>query len=419
MTTPTTSDGSNEVDTDDDDTMSSSSVSTPSRGNTEREPVRVLYIVDETAHDSRSADLARLLTRIQIQQTQAAVCCLAPLDDGTEAIQGADVPVVSLELPPRSGPRAWLDAVLGVQRLRTLLDKFRPQVVHAIGPRAGAWAPLAVSLADAAPLIVSPTDVPRPRGFAQMASRWTRSVARPWLEADDVGPSFQVKWRGAKSDDGESVAVIPRGVEIPSVRGAPPLSEDEFVPGPFDVAFPLRPGGTDLVRRYLDPFRLVAALRDDARLVVMTSEATPPSLAPWTDDFGLADRVVVYSLPSEPARLIRSCRVMWLPEHSGGADHDMILRALCCGVPVVCDMRNPFRRDIEQIGGALMRDASWPSQFAEATRDLSDDEGLTAAVSRAGKVLVDQRYGFGAHVTAWRDLYAEIAIDVPPDPAAS
>lgn len=108
---------------------------------------------------------------------------------------------------------------------------------------------------------------------------------------------------------------------------------------------------------------------------------------------------------------MKRMNVLWM-HGSPWPQTSTILKAMCAGVPVVCDDTTPLAGHIREIGGALMCDGGWPRQFAEATRELSEDGKLSDAVALAGQEVVKRYHPFDLWSESLRDFYQEMQQDV-------
>ncbi|MCB9833272.1 MAG: glycosyltransferase family 4 protein [Planctomycetes bacterium] len=365
-------------------------------------PVKVLHLVDDTERGPRSARLAALLARLQRLQVRSLVISIDDYGAATEKIQARSVTVVSLEAP-RDRRGSMVENLGALLRLRPLLRRAEPDLIQAWGPRAERMARLLVA-GRRLPLLA--TGLPAaPAGAAGRLGQLALDLVLPEpprLLADHDEALLLDETRCVRAP----VRVIGAGIDLAAVRSAPALGLEELPTGPLRIGLPVRPGHGRSLRSMLEAFRPLAALRADLRLVVIGEPGTV-ELRPWVEDLGLAGRVELRSWPQEPAALLRRLDLLWAHDRPR-PDQGTILTAMAIGVPVVCDHDTGLGGDIREIGGALMRDARWPRQFAEATRELLDDDGLRAAVARAGRILVEERHGLERQAESLRRVYDEL-----------
>lgn len=159
------------------------------------------------------------------------------------------------------------------------------------------------------------------------------------------------------------------------------------------------PGSAAATRRVLAAFKALAATDAAIQLVVLTEQERAP-LAPWPEDFGLEGRVTRRVLGDDLDVGLGDLGQLWM--HAGGGcaiepDPRLALAALARGCPIVLDHHTSLAPGIREIGGGLMRDGAWPQQFAEAGREIIADGGLREALTRAGPILVGERFGREAY----------------------
>lgn len=367
--------------------------------------VRVLYVVDDTAPAPRIGWLSSLLKRLNRMQLNAAVVSLASHGDGTERIQGQDVPVVSLE-SDRSGLVEWSRCILGV---RALVRRHRPDVVHLIGPRVRVAGLLGAAVRRETKIVASHVTSGFNRGFAHLCERGaTRLVAVPLVVVEDR--DRLAAWRARPEGSRAPAAVIGHGIDLSAARSTTLVGEDVLPLGHL-VGAHVAPGRSDDLHRLLEAFRIYRRHRPDARLVVLGSPDAMP-VAPWSRDLGVDDSITYVSLPFMSASVLRRLAMLWV-HGTPTPDQGAILEAMSVGVPVICDATTGLAPSIREIGGALMRDGSWPRQFAEAARELERDPELARCVGAAGRIVADRHAPLWRQAECLRAVYGWLAHGEP------
>ncbi|HGY92892.1 MAG TPA: hypothetical protein ENK43_17140 [Planctomycetes bacterium] len=378
-----------------------------------RPPVRVLYVLDRTPRDRPTMDLVKRLGRLGRMQFHAAAVVLEPHGPGTEKIQGKNVRVVSLEARDQAGVSGFAADVKAILGLRSVVAKFDPDVVHAIGPRSLVIVGLAQTSFPRIPVVIEGIEAGRNRGFRGIFEKLARrSLTAPVIAQTD-GDAWDRPWLAWAPEDAR--IQMGHGIDLAAARSAPLLGPEELPLERRYLGLVLNPGETSALRPMLEAFRVVAADEPDLDLIVLTEGAAICS-ARWEEDLGLRGRILFREPPAEWASLVRRLEVLWVhgrPRPSQRA----ILEGMVVGVPVVCDHTTGLRPRIETLGGALMRDGQWPRQFAEATRELLESDPLRTSVGAAGKKLVEMEFPMAAHAERWRDLYEKLTcVSPPPNP---
>ncbi len=375
-----------------------------------RPPVRVLYVLDRTPRDRSTMDLVKRLGRLGRMQFHAAAVVLEPHGPGTEKIQGKNVRVVSLEARDRAGVSGFAADVKAILGLRSVVAKFDPDVVHAIGPRSLVIVGLAQTSFPRTPVVIEGLEARRNRGFRGIFEKLARRSLTAPIIAQTDGDAWDRPWLAWAPEDAK--IHMGHGIDLSAARSAPLLGPDDLPLERRYLGLVLNPGEVGALRPMLEAFRVVAADEPDLDLVVFTDGAVISS-ARWEEDLDLRGRVRFLEPPAEWASLVRRLEVLWVhgrPRPSQRA----ILEGMAVGVPVVCDPTTGLRPRIETLGGALMRDGHWPDQFAEATRELLASQQLRASVGAAGKKLVEMEFPMAAHAERWRDLYEKLTSASPP-----
>ena len=368
--------------------------------------LRVLYVLDDTRSTPTTAELVRILARLVPQRVQAAVCSIAPFGDATEDIQHENVPVVSLERAAAEGLLGVGRDILAVLGLRALVEKFEPDILHLFGRRALTVGRLAAGMTRRPFLGSVGTERVR-RGFAGLVDRLARSApgrGRLVFADQDAAAAYR-----SADGGGEPIEIVGHGIDARAMRSGFVTPFEVLPRGGFTVGCRIEPGSTDSLRTVLEAFRIFGAGVPEARLVLFAT-AAEAHLEPWVDDLELAGRVLAVAPKGDGSELIRRMDVMWIHARPK-PDQGLILRSFCHGVPVVCDHDTGLAPEIREIGGALMRDARWPRQVAEATRQIFADPEMRAALSRSGRLVVERRHPMGPYVSRLRSLYAAVVAE--------
>ena len=277
---------------------------------------------------------------------------------------------------------------------------------HLTQPPQSRWvAPLA-ALGSATSVVVRAQDELTQKGCGRRLLRlWSQTagrVSRRVLSREKNSARRRRFLRGSGIDQ-----VIPEAVDVSAVRGRVASNLEGVVAGSFVVGAYVGAGAIEEGRKILDAFRVFAARRGPADLVVWGAGADQ-RLESTAAEMDLGDRVHCLEDPHEPAELISALQVVWsmgICERS----RVTVLSAMALGVPVVCSHETDLAEGIREIGGALMRDVLWPRQFAEATRELAENSELTSALQSAGPILMNQRHRFYDHAVQIRELYDQLA----------
>lgn len=377
--------------------------SAESRGRNQWENhVRVVLLLDSTERGPIPVLAAALATRLNRMGTRLVVCSLAPHGPFSEKIQGTDTSVVALDGDLDGGLFAQVTSIM---RVREVLRRFDPDVVHALGRQSRWIAPLS-ALGTSAAVIIRAQDECVEGGLVNRAIRWWSSMAGRVSRRLATSLSSSRRRRRYQLSSGTDM-VLPETIDAAAARGRPPLEHDLRELPSHLIGAHIGRGDFQCAALIREAFAIFGSRRKRADLVLW-GEGAAAALESWQGSQGENGRVHVFDDLPEPERLIRTLDVVWSMDNSDAA-RLTTLTALAVGVPVVCSHRTDLAGGIREIGGALMRDISWPRQFAEATRDLINDPVLLSALQDAGPKLVDRSHRFHDHALALRGLYESLS----------
>ncbi len=291
----------------------------------------------------------------------------------------------------RLDPRLWL-------RLRGLVGRLRPALIHAHGARAG----FAVSrAAPQIPLVYSVHGyhfVAKPFGLRKLAILAERDCcARAKLTLFVCQHDRDLAAAAGILRPGQRHLVIRNGIEadLPPAIGSPSGRCLGFLGRLVEQKNPL------LLVDVLDALRA-----EDYRLVVIGDGPLLGPLRRRAEALALSDRVeLLGSLPRAAALArLRSVDVLLLPSLWEGLPLTP-LEAMAMGIPVVAHAVGGLKEIIEDGVSGVLIEGTDPASYAAAVRRLTAASALrTAIVARARRV-VAERFSWSAAQRAYLDLY--------------
>jgi glycosyltransferase involved in cell wall biosynthesis len=194
------------------------------------------------------------------------------------------------------------------------------------------------------------------------------------------------------------VMVVPKGVDLDARPHHLPPSGAEII---FVGYFAWRPNVEGALELCDQIFPRIKA-RVPSTTLTLVGAAPPPGLlsraGPAVRFTGEVDEVLPH---------LHSARVTVMPLRAGGGTRIKVLEALSTGAPVVA---TPFA-----VEGIAVRDgvhaliAQSPADLAAAAATVIENDELAASLSRAGRALVEQRYGWSTVARPLVDLHRELA----------
>jgi len=298
----------------------------------------------------------------------------------------------------RADPRLWW-------RLRALVRRLRPALIHAHGARAGlplGWAKGAVPMlysvhgyhfvARAGPL----------RRLAIAAERRCSAAALATVFVAD-GDRAVAKRTGILGACRRHV-LIPNGVDLER------LPSPAAAPDPFALAFLGRLVGQKNPLALLD---ILDRLRDEPfRLEVIGDGPLRGGMAARAAALGLRDRVTFHgALPhAEGLALLAGQGALLLPSAWEGLPM-AVLEAMALGVPAVASAVGGIPEAVEDGQSGLLCAPGDLDGFTAAVRRLAGDADLRARITAAARQTVASRFSWQAGRRAYLDLYRETLAD--------
>lgn len=313
--------------------------------------MRVLHVINSLSGSGGAEQgLVREAVRFNRDVDQMVVK-LFPQDHLTSELEAKGIPTVSLDLDSSRSGWNW---PLGVLRLRDLVSRFRPDVVHSSLTSANLVAQLATR-GDPTPVLSTFTlsgDVDLVRKYQPGAAAMRAALLRRISAAS--ARQGHVWFRALTSDsrstscratgvDPSRVKVIPRGVPIPDLSD--PIPERAALGLPPDAPLILNVGRQTAQKGHPDLIAALAQVRDtmDAHLVILGREGDgTPALRGAIARHRLNEHVTVVSYSPRPYDYYRVADVFAFPSFMEGLG-TALLEAMACGLPVVAYDIPPVR----------------------------------------------------------------------------
>jgi phosphatidyl-myo-inositol alpha-mannosyltransferase len=282
------------------------------------------------------------------------------------------------------------------KRVRSALERFDPEVVHAHEPLTPSTSMFATRWGGAPVVATFHSGAGRARLF---------DVAAPALRRVAAGIEIRVAVsRAAAAFAGRRIGggfvVVPNGVDLDRFRDASPA---ELPPGRrilFVGRLDKRKGFPDAVRA----FDRVASRVPEALLLVV---GTGPDAAAL-DELGPDTRrrvVLLGAVPNEDLHHVEaSCEVLMAPSIGGESFGIVLVEALAAGLPVVASNIPGYDEVIRDGDDGLLVPPQDPATLASAVRRVLRDPDLADRLARAGRRRAE-RYSWDVVTTQLEVLY--------------
>lgn len=376
---------------------------------TKRSSIRVCYVVGSLDVGGAERQIVELCQRLDKDRFSPEVVTLGPSGAMARRVESGGVPVhtfrpTSLRSRSVRDPRRLFSALRGVLRLRSLIRRRRPDIVHAFLPEACAVAAAAIGRRATPPLIVAKRSLVRSIAFAPFFLRMTRFANR---RAQVIHVNSEAVGREISSREGgpaEKMRLVYNGVDTRVFR--PPESPSlrprvrigmmaNFIPykGHREAVEAL-----DRVRRDFPAVELWLWGRDGASAL---------GVKRLCRDLGLEDCVRFLGIAHDPANALRQLGIFLSASHEEGFSNS-ILEAMATGLPVVATSVGGTAEQIEHGQTGLLVPHGDSQALSEALRTLLADEALASQLGSAARCRAVDHFSVERMVGEMAGLYEEL-----------
>lgn len=302
------------------------------------------------------------------------------------------VPYNGSVAPVAPGPGA-------ARRVRSALEEFRPQVIHAHEPLTPSVGMFATRYPDAPVVATFHAYADRAILFSALAP-----VLRRVWDRLDVRVAVSAAAREfvrRRFPEGE-VRIVPNGVEVEQFMDAEPIALPEGRRILFVNRLDRRKGFPVMV----DAFGLVAATHPDALLVVAGAGAERSAVRRLPRQ--VRERVVL--LGNVPHDLLppyhAACELFCSPATGRESFGIVLVEAMAAGLPVVATDIPGYREVVRADEDGLLVPPEDPAATAGAIRRLLEDPDLAGRLAKAGRIRAE-RYSWDAVTREVEAAYEE------------
>lgn len=358
---------------------------------------KILFLVPSLGVNGTSQQLQLLTRGVSRARFRVCVAVLAEGGSHAESLRAEGIEVHEL------GWKRWLD-LRPLQRLRQVLEAYRPDVIHA-------WHRISLrALAAASPrslgrLIVSGAVHERTRDWAwQPLDRWALRRAKSIVVSGLAEAQY---CRQQKIPEGK-IAHIPPGVTSLPASGAHShlrrlagTGHDARLVG---CAGPLVPG--ECFQDAIWTLDILKYLFENLHLLLIGDGLDRGRLEQFVRALGAEEYVHFLGYQPDVAALFGSCELVWVPSRRHGGVQ-VALEAMAAGRPVVAS-RLPALAEIVIDGKTgFLIDPGDKVALARKTRLLLDDPQRARQMGEAGRQRVEQEFTAGRFVDRFARLYED------------
>ncbi len=358
--------------------------------------IRVLHLIDETAHEGTWATLRRLIGHGVLPGCEHGIALLGRADE-----PAGGSAVASIRFPARFG---WLPAI--APRVRGTLRRRHIHLVHAWGPLATAIAHLAV---DDSPFIATVTSPPVRRSWSRWW--WFGSGSAEPLASAIVCPSQTYLRRAIEAGmPADRCGVIQPAVDFAAINEARRSSRREMLglaaSGPVLLTAPppSRAGG------HYHAVWAAAILQHvwpDTRIVVPGVSAEARRLRRFVASFGQPALLVATGNRFPFERLLAIADVMVVAAHED-VPAEPIAWAMAAGTPIVATAVPAVTEYLADHRNALLCRPGKATVLAARIRALLRDPALSRRLADTGRGDAFGAFGAERLIRQYRALYANV-----------
>ncbi len=364
---------------------------------------RILHIVDSLGPRGTASQLLVLVRGLLEQGLDVHVAALGGDGPLSADFAAVGVPVVGCG-------RRWPLDPLALWRLRRLVARLRPDVVHAWDSAAAVYGATAGHLAGRSRLIMGQ------HRFAPWQGDWAWFIERRLANRAErlvAGSDCLRDWCVKHGLPAEKFVVIRPGV---SPARATDISRDELL---RELRLPADARLIGVVGRLVPEKRvkdliwaadLLRVLHDNLRLLVIGDGLLRPQLEQYARLASDLDHIRFLGERPDVWRIMPHLDVLWNADEPTG--HSIaILEAMAAGVPVLAS-DTPFNRElvVENETGYLipLRERSGRATRARQTDRIFTDRELAARLGAASYKHVNEVFEFERMACGYDELYSKV-----------
>jgi glycosyltransferase involved in cell wall biosynthesis len=363
--------------------------------------IRLLLVIPTLVRGGAEKQLTLLAAGLPRDQFDVHVAVLTHSGPLEATLRDAGIPVTVI------GKRWKLDP-LSYWRLRRLIKKLRPDIVHTWLFAANAYGRQA-AISAGVPHIVAGE-----RCVDPWKSTWQLTIDRALAKRTEriVTNSTGVKeFYVSRGLPAEKFVVIPNGIAPPVV--ADPISREELL-RELDLPAEARLIGAvgrlwpqKRVKDLIWAADLLKSTRDDAHLLIVGDGPQRWRLERYREQNQITERVHFLGERDDVPRLMQHFDVLWLGSEYEGQSN-AIMEAMAAGVPVIAT-NIAGNRDlvVPDVTGYLLP-LGERYEFTRHTHALFDDEPLRRRLGEAGRTRVLSEFTVEKMIQRHAALYGEL-----------
>ncbi len=371
---------------------------------------RVMYMIDALGHGGAERNLFGFLKHLDTQRYEPRVCALSVKQGNVvaEDIRALGVEVDLLEVGRLLDPR-------GGKRLRGYLNEHRPAVLHShldYAAMLGGRSCRALGIPHVTTLHTMDGFACHTRAYWRQRLLY-RSLQQSCSRVIAVSESVRTHHLQRSGLDAGKVITIHNGIELqrfgPVTRERRDAVRASFgVPpdAPLIVTVAvLRPAKG--IQHLIDAVPAICNTQHETRVLIIGTGSHESSLKDQAAALGVAERVIFAGHREDVPALLGAGDIFVLPTLRDALP-TVVIEAMAAGTPVVASGVDGLMEMIDHGATGLLVPPADASELASACLKLLNQSALSASITRAAGIAVEQRFGIGVHVKRVTELYEEV-----------
>lgn len=363
--------------------------------------IKILYLIPTLDRSGAEKQLTLLATHLPTDEFNLTVAILTHSGPYKEVLTQNHIRTIHLQ-------KRWKFDPVACGRLRSLIKKEKPDILHTWMFTANAYGRLAVRRHHRPKVIISERRVNR------WKSGWQHKVDRRLLSRTDclIGNSQSVvDFYRKRNVPEELLRTIPNAVE-PATEKTPQfreklLAECNLPADAILVGFAGRLVSQKRVHDLIWGFQVLRQLVENVYFLIVGDGPERHRLEKLPANFD-CNRLVRFLGHREDAReIVSHLDVFWLGSDFEGMS-DSVMEAMAAGVPVVASDIPPNRELVVEGESGFLAPVGEGKKFAQITARLLQDKPMQQKLSEAGRKRMQANFSVETMVESHVKLYREI-----------
>jgi glycosyltransferase involved in cell wall biosynthesis len=366
---------------------------------------RIVHVIPTLDRGGAEKQLALLATRLPRDEFDVHVCVLTRSGPMAQSLLEAGIPIHAID-------KRWKADPIAYYRLRKLLRKLRPELVHTWIFAANSYGRQAARSAGVRRIVAGERCVDRWKVWHELAI--DRHLARR-TDRIVTNSSGVVDFYAGHGIARGKFEVIPNGIDLPGAQagGVAALSRHEL------LAELQIPEGAQLIgavgrlwpqKMYKDLIwaaELLKVVRADSHLLIIGEGPQRMQLLRWRDNLGIADRVHFLGHRNDVPAIMPHLSVFWIGSAYEGQSN-AVMEAMSHAKPVVAS-DIPGNRDLVVDGQTgYLFPVGDRATLARVTNQLLDEPPRCRSLGEAGRTRIAEQFSVTKMIDRHTALYRSL-----------